>query len=82
LSPTPTESPEFLVTLPTTTRARLAVFDVRGRRVHLLLDDVLAAGSHRITWTNYGDGSLSSGRYFARLWTPRQEIASDLIVIR
>ena len=44
--------------LPRAGRARLQIFDVRGRRLRGLVDSVLPAGAHRIVW----DGMLESGR--------------------
>lgn len=50
--------------LPEQGRARLAVYDILGREVELLVDDILTAGKHRVVW-NAGDNS--SGIYFYRL---------------
>ncbi len=47
--------------------ARLEVFDVAGRRVATLCDEVLAAGPHAIAWRPQ---DLASGTYLARLTTP------------
>ena len=41
--------------------ARLAVYDVRGREVALLVDKALSAGEHRMEWRPSG---LRSGVYF------------------
>jgi hypothetical protein len=50
--------------LPAETRVRLAVYNVRGERVATLVDDVVAAGDHTVTWDARG---VSSGLYFYRL---------------
>jgi hypothetical protein len=49
--------------------ARLAVFDVSGRRVRELVGGTLAAGPHRERWDGRdGDGrDLGSGVYLVRL---------------
>lgn len=52
------------VDLPDAGRARLAVFDTRGRRVAELLDADLPAGRQTLTWRPEG---LASGLYLARL---------------
>lgn len=50
----------------------LEVFDVRGRRVKVLLHDRLAAGEYEVLWdgTNQAGKAVSSGRYFCRLTGP------------
>jgi len=55
--------------LPQSGRARLVVFDVRGRQVRALVDGVLESGTHRIVWDGR-DGAgrrVGSGIYFYRL---------------
>jgi hypothetical protein len=47
--------------LPETQGVRLAVFDVRGRRVRVLVDQPLEAGSHTVVW----DGTDGQGRRVA-----------------
>jgi hypothetical protein len=49
--------------LPRTALVTVDVFDVRGRRVARLLNDVLEAGSHEARWKSPG----AAGVYFARL---------------
>ena len=52
--------------LPKSGRISLRVFDLLGREVAVLADEVVQAGSHRVVF----DGSeLASGIYFARLET-------------
>ncbi len=48
-------------------RVRLAVFDMLGREVHVLIDDDLPAGFHEAP---FDAGSLASGMYMYRLETP------------
>ncbi|MEX0599031.1 MAG: T9SS type A sorting domain-containing protein, partial [Rhodothermales bacterium] len=43
---------------------RLSVYDVLGRRIHDLVDDVRSEGRHEVTWRPEG---LASGLYFLRL---------------
>ncbi len=54
------------VALPARTAARVEVFDVLGRKVALLMDGVMEAGVHTVTWQA---DHLSTGVYFARLTT-------------
>jgi hypothetical protein len=51
-------------TLPGGARVRLAVFDVRGREVAVLVDGHQPKGTHRVTWNAAG---LPSGIYFCRI---------------
>ena len=48
---------------------RLAVYDVRGREVALLLHETQPAGEHRLTWNSRDNGGddPASGVYFVRL---------------
>jgi flagellar hook assembly protein FlgD len=55
--------------LPQPGRARLQIFDVRGRRLRGLVDGVLPAGTHRVVWDGRLDNGLpaASGTYLYRL---------------
>jgi hypothetical protein len=55
--------------LPGATRARLQMFDVSGRRVRVLLDQVLTAGEHAAAWDGRNDRgeTVAAGVYFYRL---------------
>ncbi len=51
------------------TPVRLTVFDVTGRRVATLVDDVRAAGAHEVRWGGRDDSGrpVASGLFFYRL---------------
>ena len=55
--------------VPQSGRVTLAVYDVLGRRVATLLDEVLTAGTHSIAWNARDDAgqSVASGAYVYRL---------------
>jgi hypothetical protein len=55
--------------LATPSHVSIAVFDVGGRRVRTLTDDVRGAGRHHVTWdgTDVGGRTMASGVYFYRL---------------
>ena len=57
--------------LARTTRARLEVFDLSGRRVAVLADREFTPGNHNLPWDGRGEsgGALDSGLYFVRLTT-------------
>lgn len=50
-------------------RVELAVYDLQGRRVRVLIDETIEAGLHAVAWNGRDDqGSpVASGVYFARL---------------
>lgn len=54
----------FRFHLPDESRVSLRVFDLLGREVATLVDGVVSAGTHSVTWNA---SSLGSGVYFARL---------------
>jgi histidinol-phosphate aminotransferase len=62
-------STRIKIYLPKTSRARLDIFDIRGRLVRTLCDRVLGAGEHSFTWNgiNLNGERVSSGSYFYRL---------------
>jgi len=55
--------------LPVAGSARLAVYDIAGRLVRVLVDGELPAGSHEASWDGRDSGGrgMASGSYFARL---------------
>jgi hypothetical protein len=61
-------STEIGFDLPEASRVSLSVFDVRGRRVAMLADDVFDPGTHSVTWRGRSDGGtqLETGVYFVR----------------
>ncbi len=50
--------------LPESLRVRLAVYDLQGREVAVLLDRAVSAGNHTVTWRA---GDLPSGLYLYRI---------------
>jgi len=55
---------EIAFSLAAAGRARLAVYDLAGREVAVLVDGALAGGEHRVSWRPEG---LASGVYLYRL---------------
>jgi len=56
-------------TLPEAGRMELAVYDVQGRRVAVLVSGLMTAGDHRVEWRGLDDSGrpVASGVYLARL---------------
>jgi len=70
--------------LPSPARARLRVFDARGRLVRSLLDAELPAGRHWTEWDGRDDAGheLGSGVYFARLEAGAEKATNKLVLLR
>ena len=66
-------------TLSTDSDVRLDVYDVLGRRVATLVDDLLPAGEHHVSWDAIG---AASGIYFARLVTPEGMMTRKMVLVR
>ncbi|MGD8395605.1 MAG: FG-GAP-like repeat-containing protein, partial [Candidatus Eiseniibacteriota bacterium] len=70
--------------LPVATRVHLSVYDVQGRLLRVLVDEVQEAGRHTVAWDGrreHGD-TVSSGVYFARLEAGEQTLSHKLVVAR
>ena len=70
--------------LPTSGRARLALFDLAGRRIRTLIDSSLPAGAHETTWDGRdGTGQvLAPGTYFVRLATDAGTALNRMCLVR
>ena len=71
-------------TLPSDGQARIAIYDIRGREVRVLVDGTYAAGPHSEPWDGKdGDARpVSSGIYFARLTFAGQDRVQKMVVAR
>lgn len=72
-------STTFDVTLSRTGPVSIDIYDITGRRVDTLVNGVLTAGSHRISWDA---GSRSSGVYFVHLRSGHITRTRKLTLIR
>jgi hypothetical protein len=70
--------------LPEAGRTRLAVYDIRGRRVALLVDEVLAAGDHAVVWDGRDGrgGRAGSGVYLYRLEAKGQVTSRRMTLVK
>ncbi|MFT4603712.1 MAG: putative repeat protein (TIGR01451 family) [Rhodothermales bacterium] len=65
--------------LPQTEKVTLAVFDVLGRRVALLLNGIQQAGKHQVVF----DGTrLASGAYLYRMSTPTRTVTRTMLLVK
>jgi flagellar hook assembly protein FlgD len=63
---------------------RLGVFDLRGRLVATLVDEIVAAGRHEVTWNGRDDSGreLPSGVYLSRLEAGGQVVHGRMTLVR
>jgi hypothetical protein len=60
-------------------QVNVAVFDLLGRRLEMILSDNLSAGSHRLHWNAVGE---ASGLYFLRAEAQGQQITQKLMLLK
>jgi len=65
--------------LPYTTQAKLTVYDITGRQVKVLTNEVLSAGEHSVTFRGT---NLSSGVYFVRLEAGQQMQTEKMVLLK
>jgi len=75
---------EIALTLPVASHAVLSIYDVRGRRVATVVDEVLPAGTSSHAWHGRDDvrRPLPSGVYFARLRTGEGTAHAKIVLLR
>jgi hypothetical protein len=74
----------ILFDVPRRTMANLAVYDVQGRLVRVLVDGPVDAGQKSVSWDgrNSRGTAVASGIYFYRLATPEFGEARKMILLR
>ncbi|MBS1495186.1 MAG: T9SS type A sorting domain-containing protein [Bacteroidetes bacterium] len=65
--------------LPAESKALLIIYDISGREVKQLVNEILAAGLHEV---NFNGESLSSGIYFYKLITPGFTQSKKMVLIK
>ena len=77
-------STRIRIYLPGTARAKLEVFDIRGRLVTKLVDSVLGSGEHGFRWDgrNAAGDHVSSGSYFYRLSAGKDVITKRMTLVK
>jgi minor extracellular serine protease Vpr len=65
-------------------RVELAVYDLLGRMVRILADDVMSAGYHSTLWNGDTDGGTmaGSGVYMVRLRTPESSSVQRIVLLK
>ena len=65
--------------VPQTEHVEIEVYDVLGRRVATLVDDIMAAGRHEVTWSPQG---LPAGLYLVRLTVGNVVLTQRMTLLR
>ena len=65
--------------MPKTQHVRIAVYDVAGRLIEELINEVKDAGEHVVEWDA---GTLPSGVYFYRLQTGRETVVRRATLLK
>src|SRR5262249_58568841 len=85
-SPNPVrDQARFELALPRAAHARLALYDVMGRRVQTLVDADLPAGRSFASWdatSGSGGASVGAGLYWARLTVGGQTLQRRFTLLR
>lgn len=70
--------------LPSDMACKLEIYNIRGQKVHTLLNENMMAGKHSIVWDGVDDNgrSVSSGVYFYRLVTPNKSQTSKMLLMK
>ncbi|MFK7846752.1 MAG: T9SS type A sorting domain-containing protein, partial [Rhodothermales bacterium] len=74
-----TESTTFRYSLPQTMQVRLAVYDMLGREVQVLVEQQQDAGIYTI---NFEAGTLPSGIYLARIELDHLRFTKRMVLAR
>ncbi len=71
-------------TLPVRGETRLGLYDISGRLVRELCNELMPAGSHSVVWDGSdGNGAmLPSGLYFCRLEAPAGNMVRSVVLLR
>jgi len=70
---------QIAFTVPVTQRVSLQLYDVLGREVAVLLDEIKTAGAHRVSFDGSG---LASGVYFCRMEAGKEARMQKIVLIR
>ncbi|MEK9139294.1 MAG: S8 family serine peptidase, partial [Bacteroidota bacterium] len=62
----------------------LAIYDILGRRIRMITNDILPEGLHNVVWDGVDDQGrqVSSGVYYTRLVTPSFSSSSKLLMVK
>jgi hypothetical protein len=69
---------------PQAQRVKLLIYDVKGRLISTLLDEVVPAGAHRAVWRGRGSSGeqVASGSYFCRLVAGEESFTRKMLLVK
>ncbi len=75
---------ELSFTMSREGRVRVSVYDMQGRLVNTLLDEVRAVGEQKVAWngSNARNQKVASGVYFFRIQAPEGEVIQRVAVVK
>ena len=70
--------------IPRSDNVKVAVFNIKGQQVDIILDDFVEAGQHTIAWngTNSKGRRVSSGIYFTRLTSGNESRFLKMLLLK
>ena len=77
-------STNIVFDIPYTSRVNLTIYNLIGKKVRLLADNIFNAGSHSVTWNSIGDDGQQSpsGIYFLRFEAESIVYIQKIILLR
>ena len=77
------EHPRLVLTLPSTRRVQVVVFDVQGKHVRFVRDEIMDAGEQSISWDLIDDQGrkVPRGVYFLKAWALGMVTRARLVVL-
>ena len=77
------EHPRLAIALPSARRVQVVVFDVQGKHVRSLRDEVMGAGEQSIAWDLRDDQGREAPRgvYFVKAWALGMVTRARLVVL-
>ncbi len=75
---------EIAYSLPVAGHVRMEIYDVAGRRVRILIDGFMPAGTHETAWDGLDDSNtpVTSGVYFYRIVSGKSSISKKMVLLR
>jgi flagellar hook assembly protein FlgD len=72
------------LSLPAEGRVATRIYDVSGRQVRALPEEILTTGAHDLTWDGRDDAGreVAPGVYLARLSTPEGTRTARVVIMR